>query len=180
MSLNEEISDKMEKTSKERKSHRESERAFGKREKQLLSSVKSHRYTQTEREREKEREQERDDVYDESQHHHRQSLPAKTQRAAQKAVEETPTNDQHEEDTNDEYKSDGEERRKERLEQRRTGRVRVSQEVRFYSFFFFFFCDFFSEMRLRDKMRSFPPKPPCDAFEATREDDASICLFVCS
>jgi len=161
-----------------RKSHRESERAFGKREKQLLSSVKSHRYTQTQREREKEREQERDDVYDESQHHHRQSLPAKTQRAAQKAVEETPTNDQQKEDTNDEYKSDGEERRKERLEQRRTGRVRVSQEVRFYSFFFF--CDFFSEMRLRDKMRSFPPKPPCDAFEATREDDASICLFVCS
>ena len=161
-----------------RKSHRESERAFGKREKQLLSSVKSHRYTQTQREREKEREQERDDVYCESQHHHRQSLPAKTQRAAQKAVEETPTNDQQKEDTNDEYKSDGEERRKERLEQRRTGRVRVSQEVRFYSFFFF--CDFFSEMRLRDKMRSFPPKPPCDAFEATREDDASICLFVCS
>jgi len=163
---------------KKPQSHRESERAFGKREKQLLSSVKSHRYTQTQREREKEREQERDDVYDESQHHHRQSLPAKTQRAAQKAVEETPTNDQQEEDTNDEYKSDGEERRKERLEQRRTGRVRVSQEVRFYSFFFF--CDFFSEMRLRDKMRSFPPKPPCDAFEATREDDASICLFVCS
>ena len=163
---------------KKPQSHRESERAFGKREKQLLSSVKSHRYTQTQREREKEREQERDDVYDESQHHHRQSLPAKTQRAAQKAVEETPTNDQQKEDTNDEYKSDGEERRKERLEQRRTGRVRVSQEVRFYSFFFF--CDFFSEMRLRDKMRSFPPKPPCDAFEATREDDASICLFVCS
>ena len=164
---------------KKPQSHRESERAFGKREKQLLSSVKSHRYTQTERGREKEREQERDDVYCESQHHHRQSLPAKTQRARQKAVEETPTNDQQKEDTNDEYKSDGEERRKERLEQRRTGRVRVSQEVRFYSFFFF--CDFFSEMRLRDKMRSFPPKPPCDdAFEATREDDASICLFVCS
>ena len=140
-----------------------------------LKVTDTHRHT----EREKEREQERDDVYDESQHHHRQSLPAKTQRAAQKAVEETPTNDQQEEDTNDEYKSDGEERRKERLEQRRTGRVRVSQEVRFYSFFFFF-CDFFSEMRLRDKMRSFPPKPPCDAFEATREDDASICLFVCS
>ena len=38
-----------------RKSHRESERAFGKREKQLLSSVKSHRYTQTQREREGER-----------------------------------------------------------------------------------------------------------------------------
>ena len=139
-----------------------------------LKVTDTHRH----REREKEREQERDDVYDESQHHHRQSLPAKTQRAAQKAVEETPTNDQQKEDTNDEYKSDGEERRKERLEQRRTGRVRVSQEVRFYSFFFF--CDFFSEMRLRDKMRSFPPKPPCDAFEATREDDASICLFVCS
>jgi hypothetical protein len=135
--------------------------------------------THRQRERERRRENKRDDVYDESQHHHRQSLPAKTQRAAQKAVEETPTNDQQEEDTNDEYKSDGEERRKERLEQRRTGRVRVSQEVRFYSFFFFF-CDFFSEMRLRDKMRSFPPKPPCDAFEATREDDASICLFVCS
>ena len=134
--------------------------------------------THRQREREKEREQERDDVYDESQHHHRQSLPAQTQRARQKAVEETPTNDQQEDDTNDEYKSDGEERRKERLEQRRTGRVRVSQEVRFYSFFFC--CDFFSEMRLRDKMRSFPPKPPCDAFEATREDDASICLFVCS
>ena len=135
--------------------------------------------THRQREREKEREQERDDVYCESQHHHKsQSLPAKTQRARQKAVEETPTNDQQKEDTNDEYKSDGEERRKERLEQRRTGRVRVSQEVRFYSFFFF--CDFFSEMRLRDKMRSFPPKPPCDAFEATREDDASICLFVCS
>lgn len=142
-----------------------------------LKVTDTHR--QTEREREKEREQERDDVYDESQHHHKsQSLPAKTQRARQKAVEETPTNDQQEDDTNDEYKSDGEERRKERLEQRRTGRVRVSQEVRFYSFFFF--CDFFSEMRLRDKMRSFPPKPPCDAFEATREDDASICLFVCS
>ena len=61
MSLNEEISDKMEKTSKERKSHpRESERAFGKREKQLLSSVKSHRYTQTEREREREGERERE------------------------------------------------------------------------------------------------------------------------
>ena len=143
-----------------------------------LKVTDTHR--QRERERERRRENKRDDVYDESQHHHRQSLPAKTQRAAQKAVEETPTNDQQEEDTNDEYKSDGEERRKERLEQRRTGRVRVSQEVRFYSFFFFFFCDFFSEMRLRDKMRSFPPKPPCDAFEATREDDASICLFVCS
>ena len=170
---------KWKKPQRERKSHRESERAFGKREKQLLSSVKSHRYTQTERERERRRENKRDDVYDESQHHHKsQSLPAKTQRARQKAVEETPTNDQQEDDTNDEYKSDGEERRKERLEQRRTGRVRVSQEVRFYSFFFC--CDFFSEMRLRDKMRSFPPKPPCDAFEATREDDASICLFVCS
>ena len=79
-----------------------------------LKVTDTHRH----REREKEREQERDDVYDESQHHHRQSLPAKTQRAAQKAVEETPTNDQQKEDTNDEYKSDGEERRKERLEQR--------------------------------------------------------------
>ena len=148
------------------------------RERNNASSVTSQIHT--DRERERRRERERDDVYEESQHHHRQSLPAKTQRAAQKAVEETPTNDQQEDDTNDDYKSDGEERRKERLEQRRTGRVRVSQEVRFYSFFFFFFCDFFSEMRLRDKMRSFPPKPPCDAFEATREDDASICLFVCS
>lgn len=177
MSLNEEISDKMEKTSKkERVTGRVN--VLSERERNNfclpLKVTDTHRH----REREKEREQERDDVYDESQHHHRQSLPAKTQRAAQKAVEETPTNDQQEEDTNDEYKSDGEERRKERLEQRRTGRVRVSQEVRFYSFFFF--CDFFSEMRLRDKMRSFPPKPPCDAFEATREDDASICLFVCS
>lgn len=178
MSLNEEISDKMEKTSKkERVTGRVN--VLSERERNNfclpLKVTDTHRH----REREKEREQERDDVYDESQHHHKsQSLPAKTQRARQKAVEETPTNDQQEEDTNDEYKSDGEERRKERLEQRRTGRVRVSQEVRFYSFFFF--CDFFSEMRLRDKMRSFPPKPPCDAFEATREDDASICLFVCS
>ena len=147
------------------------------RERNNASSVTSRIHTDREREREGERE--RDDVYEESQHHHRQSLPAKTQRAAQKAVEETPTNDQREDDTNDDYKSDGEERRKERLEQRCTGRGRGSQEVRFYSFFFFF-CDFFSEMRLRDKMRSFPPKPPCDAFEATREDDASICLFVCS
>ena len=64
MSLNEEISDKMEKTSKERKSHpRESERAFGKREKQLLSSVKSHRYTQTEREREREGERTREMMF---------------------------------------------------------------------------------------------------------------------
>ena len=178
MSLNEEISDKMEKTSKK-------ERVTGR--VNVLSERERNNFclplkvtdTHRQRERERRRENKRDDVYDESQHHHRQSLPAKTQRAAQKAVEETPTNDQQEEDTNDEYKSDGEERRKERLEQRRTGRVRVSQEVRFYSFFFFF-CDFFSEMRLRDKMRSFPPKPPCDAFEATREDDASICLFVCS
>jgi hypothetical protein len=178
VSLNEEISDKMEKTSKK-------ERVTGR--VNVLSERERNNFclplkvtdTHRQRERERRRENKRDDVYDESQHHHRQSLPAKTQRAAQKAVEETPTNDQQEEDTNDEYKSDGEERRKERLEQRRTGRVRVSQEVRFYSFFFFF-CDFFSEMRLRDKMRSFPPKPPCDAFEATREDDASICLFVCS
>ena len=179
MSLNEEISDKMEKTSQERVTGRVN--LLSERERNNTSSVTSQIHTDRERERRRERERarERDDVYEESQHHHRQSLPAKTQRAAQKAVEETPTNDQQEEDTNDEYKSDGEERRKERLEQRCTGRVRVSQEVRFYSFFFFF-CDFFSEMRFRDKMRSFPPKPPCDAFEATREDDASICLFVCS
>ncbi len=48
---------------KKPQSHRESERAFGKREKQLLSSVKSHRYTQTEREREKERENEREMMF---------------------------------------------------------------------------------------------------------------------
>jgi preprotein translocase subunit SecA len=55
----------MEKTSKkERKSHpRESERAFGKREKQLLSSVKSHGYTQTDREREREGERTREMMF---------------------------------------------------------------------------------------------------------------------
>ena len=140
-----------------------------------LKVTDTHRH----RERERRRENKREMMFTTSRNTTTVSLcPQRHNGQAQKAVEETPTNDQQEEDTNDEYKSDGEERRKERLEQRRTGRVRVSQEVRFYSFFFF--CDFFSEMRLRDKMRSFPPKPPCDAFEATREDDASICLFVCS
>jgi hypothetical protein len=51
---------KWKKPQRERKSHRESERAFGKREKQLLSSVKSHGYTQTDREREREGERTRE------------------------------------------------------------------------------------------------------------------------